>query len=261
MTQPSLLTRIDERTFAPESAAVGPWDSRLLFGGVPAGLAVHEVERQTGQSNWAAARITTDLVRPAPCGPLSVDVEIVREGARVVVATASIHVGPKLVSQSSLLLIPGGDEPDASNSPRSDDTPEQYEPTTILVPHASIFSVLEIRAGDIRTDSTRGWARLNADVVRDEPTSPLARAAVVADLAAGMTNTRGGVVEFINADVSLFLERVPAAGWLSIDLDRPELASGIAVASAALGDAQGPAGQAVMTSVRAVQAVSVAAAS
>ena len=132
--------------------------------------------------------------------------------------------------------------------------------TTILTPHRSIFEVLEIRAGDIRADGERGWARLNATIVDGEPGSDLAHAAVVADLAAGMTNTRRGVVEFINADVSLFLERVPAGEWLRLDLERPDLASGIAVASASIGDRSGPAGQAVMTSVRAAQAVTVGAA-
>jgi hypothetical protein len=260
MTSNALLTRIDDSTLKPTQQAVGPWDANLLFGGVPAGLAVHEVERQVGASDWQAARITTDLVRPAPRSPLTVDVDIVRQGSRAVVATASILAGPKLVSRSSLLLIPRqvADQP---NDYGTVDRPTDHDVTTILTPHRSIFEVLEIRAGDIRSDGERGWARLNATVVEGEPASDLARAAVVADLAAGMTNTRGGIVEFINADVSLFLERVPSSDWLRLDLERPDLASGIAVASASLGDEVGPAGQAVMTSVRAAQAVAVGAAS
>ena len=260
MTNPALLTRTGESTFEPTRQAVGPWDGNLLFGGVPAGLAVHEVERRVGISDWQAARITTDLVRPAPRAPLTVDVDVVREGSRVVVATTSILAGPKLVSRSSLLLIPR-QAPDrlAVDIPEGDG-PADHAPTAVHTPHPSIFEVLEIRAGDLRDDAPRGWARLNATVVDDEPASDLSRAAVVADLAAGMTNTRGGIVEFINADVSLFLERVPA-GWIRLDLDRPDLASGIAVASATLGDQSGAAGQAVMTSVRAAQAVTVGAAS
>lgn len=256
MTNQALLNRIDDTTFAPTAQAVGPWDSGLLFGGVPAGLAVHEVERQVGISQWQAARITTDLVRPAPRAVLNVEVDIVRQGSRAVVATASVLAGPKLVARSSLLLIPGaGDRDDDGTS--DEDTPAQHEPTTIYTPHPSIFEVLEVRAGDIRSDGERGWARLNADVVAGEPASDLARAAVVADLAAGMTNTRRGVVEFINADVSLFLERVPSSDWLRLDIKRPDLDSGITVASASIGDEVGPAGRAVMTSVRAAQAVAV----
>lgn len=256
MSNEALLERIDDSTFAPTTHAVGPWDGGLLFGGVPAGLAVHEVERRVGNRDWLAARITTDLVRPAPKAPLSVQIDVIREGSRVVVATASIRASEKLVSQSSLLLIPG---PAAEvPTPRPDvDQPIDHARTTVLTPHPSIFEVLQIRAGDIREDRERGWARLNASIVEGEPASNLARAAVVADLAAGMTNTRGGVVEFINADVSLFLERVPTSEWLSLDLKRPDLASGITVASAAIGDEAGTAGQAVMTSVRAAQTVAV----
>lgn len=256
MTDNALLTRLNDTTFEPTQQAVGPWDGNLLFGGVPAGLAVHEVERRVGASDWQAARITTDLVRPAPRTPLTVDVDIVRQGSRAVVATASILAGPKLVSRSSLLLIPR----QIADQPSDDgegDRPADHDETTVLTPHRSIFEVLEIRAGDIRSDGERGWARLNAAIVDGESASDLARAAVVADLAAGMTNTRRGVVEFINADVSLFLERVPVGEWLRLDLERPDLASGIAVASASIGDEAGPAGQAVMTSVRAAQAVAV----
>ena len=80
MTDNALLTRIDDTTFEPTQQAVGPWDGDLLFGGVPAGLAVHEVERAVGISDWQAARITTDLVRPAPRTPLTVDVDLVASG-------------------------------------------------------------------------------------------------------------------------------------------------------------------------------------
>ncbi len=259
MTTNALLTRTDGSSFEPTTNAVGPWDGGLLFGGVPAGLAVQEVERQVGISDWQAARITTDLVRPAPKAPLTVDVDVVREGSRAVVATASILAGPKLVSQTSLLLIPRQTTEEPATPAADLDAPADHARTTIHTPHPSIFQVLEIRAGDIRDDSERGWARLNAAIVEGEPASDLARAAVVADLAAGMTNTRGGIVEFINADVSLFLERVPTGDWLSLDLNRPDLESGIAVASASIGDAAGPTGQAVMTSVRAAQAVAVGA--
>ena len=258
MAEHALLTRIDSHTFEPTRNAVGPWDAGLLFGGVPAGLAVHEVERQVGTTDWAAARITTDLVRPAPLAPLSVDVDVIRQGARAVVATASIRGGEKLVTRSSLLLIPGQSGAVRKLGAGNGDAPATHEPTIVRTPHHSIFEVLEMRAGDIRADSNRGWARLNAGVVAGESTSDLARAAVVADLAAGMSNTRAGSVEFINADVSLFLERVPSGEWFRLDLERPDLGSEIAVAEATIGDESGPAGRAVMTSVRAVQAVSVA---
>ena len=46
----------------------------------------------------------------------------------MVVTTASIHAGPKLVSQSLLLPIPGDETEDKANSRMSIDRPEQSEP-------------------------------------------------------------------------------------------------------------------------------------
>lgn len=261
MTSRALLRRRSATTFEPTPQAAGPWHSDLLFGGVPAAIAVHEVERLVGDSHWLAARITTDLVRPAPRALLSVDARVIREGSRIVVAEASVNAADGVVSRSSLLLVRDGAGSTSEPLAAFDrDTPADHEPTPMPLPHASIFDVMEMRAGRLQDANQRGWVRLNASLVEGEPLSALARTAVVADLAAGMTNTQGEVVSFINADLSLYLERVPAGDWLRIDVETRRHEGSVVVAGAALSDEDGPAGRTMMTSVRAAEAVSVRAA-
>lgn len=260
MTTQGLLRRRGATTFEPTPQAAGPWHPDALFGGVPAGLAVHEVERLVGDSGWQAARITTDLVRPAPRSLLSVDARIVREGSRIVVAEATVSAMDGVVSRSSVLLVRDLGEP-VEPVGSSEDGPANYEPTVVPLPHSSIFDVLEVRSGDLRANSKQGWARLTVPIVAGEPTTPLARTAVTVDLAAGMSNTQGEVVNFINADLSLFVDRMPSDEWLRIDLDTREHEGAVAIAGATLGDAAGPLGRAMMTSVRAANAVAMRAAS
>src|ERR1700710_1801182 len=69
----------------------GPWHPTSQYGGTPAALLTWAVERVPTLVPMRIARITIDMHRRVPLGPLEVDAEIVREGKRLQVVVATVR--------------------------------------------------------------------------------------------------------------------------------------------------------------------------
>jgi len=75
----------------------------------------------------------------------------------VVVTTASIHAGPKLVSQSLLLPIPGDETEDKANSRMSIDRPEQSEPVDSRATLEARAATEADRIGEAEIERLPNW--------------------------------------------------------------------------------------------------------
>src|SRR5690606_29933566 len=118
----------DGGLFLPTEYARGPWGADVLFGGVPPALLVQEMERRHGVSGFDAARITTDLVRPAPMAALSVETQVVREGKRIRVIEGVVRSASdgRPVARTTALFITGDDA--AARPFESEDEPAAPPP-------------------------------------------------------------------------------------------------------------------------------------
>src|SRR6476660_5980167 len=68
----------------------GPWDPGAQHAGPPSALIGREVERLEESAEFQVGRITFEILRPVPIGPVSVAAEVVRPGRRVQMFEATL---------------------------------------------------------------------------------------------------------------------------------------------------------------------------
>lgn len=226
----------------PESHA--PWGEDMLHGRLLGGLTVRALEQAFGRPGWRAARLTVDLFRPSAMAPVSVQVDPVRQGRRVVVADAVASCEGHEVCRVTGVFLPESEEPpgriwrpDDEPWPDPDDVPPADSPR----PEADQTWLIRPVDGGMDTGQrSRLWTNDTGQLVEGEEMSPLVRAAVSGDLACPMTNSSDQGIHYINADYTLFLGRYPVGPWVGLASTVHLAADGIAVASATLVDRDGP---------------------
>ncbi|MBI2761713.1 MAG: thioesterase family protein [Chloroflexi bacterium] len=247
----------DGDMFVPTPRAGSPWGAGLLHGGPPAGLLARAIERFAGTPEMQVTRLTVDLFRPVPAQPLRVETRSVRAGNRIHAVEASLFAGDTEVTRASGLLLrttdleispprvemPPGPEGIETGSmqggpawrgPRPENMPQGFH-TTIEVRWAP-------RADAI--GPAFAWIRVPVPFVAGEATSPLVHIASISDFGSAFSgmSTPGGS-SYINADITLYLHRLPAGDWIGLQAERRAEPNGLGVASAVLYDADGPVGR------------------
>jgi hypothetical protein len=86
------------------------------------------------------------------------------------------------------------------------------------------------------------WARDNWRLVAGEDMSPVVRAALAADLPNPLANSSAEGLQFINADLTLFLARPPVSEWIGLEVAGHLGHDGIAVGTCTLYDTEGAIG-------------------
>src|SRR5437763_4967962 len=87
---PAVFRQASGERFEASDLARGPWDPRAQHGGAPAALLMRAFERLPGAESMLLARVTYELLRPAPLGELDVQAEMVRPGKRVQLLEGSL---------------------------------------------------------------------------------------------------------------------------------------------------------------------------
>jgi hypothetical protein len=88
-------------------------------------------------------------------------------------------------------------------------------------------------------DRRRAWIRETHNLVEGEPSSQLVRVAQVADVANPFANSGTDGLNYINADVSLYLQRNPIGSWIGTESAYHGADNGISVGTIALYDRLG----------------------
>ncbi len=88
----------------------------------------------------------------------------------------------------------------------------------------------------------RCWARDRWQLVAGEEPSPVVRAALAADLPNPLANSSADGLQFINADLTLFLGRPPVSEWIGLEVAGHLGHDGIAVGTCTLYDTSGTIG-------------------
>jgi hypothetical protein len=88
----------------------------------------------------------------------------------------------------------------------------------------------------------RVWARDRWQLVAGEQPSPVVRAALAADMPNPMANSSADGLQFINADLTLFLARAPVSDWIGLHVAGHVGHDGIAVGTCDLYDTAGAIG-------------------
>ncbi len=244
--------------FMPTPYSRSPWGQNTLHGGPVAALLAHQVEQRTPDSSLRIARLTTDLFRPAPLVPLTVDTEVLRDGKRIMAMRASLIADGVEVSRAQALLARTS-HVDASATDLLPDPipfPEDAEESSLIAHDGEPAYSKTVR---FRYSVERGveqpvavWIHVPLQLMPGVALTPAVRAAATSDYVSAFSawhSGRGRGVPFINADITLYLFRPPAGEWLCLaQMDRGSH-EGIAAGAGFLYDLAGPVGRCAACSV------------
>jgi hypothetical protein len=217
----------------------------MLHGRLLAGLAARAVEGAGHDPELRVVRLTVDMFRSPPMSALHVATTVVRDGSRVRVVDVSIRSADIEVARASALLLRTGPHPVSTTwqAPEWD----AADPETLPSPgDGDTDGGWDIRmltpGGFWSAERKRLWARDRRQLVAGEEPSPAVRAALAADLPNPMANSSAEGLQFINADLTLFLGRPPVSEWIGVEVAGHLGHDGIAVGNCTLYDTSGAIG-------------------
>jgi acyl-coenzyme A thioesterase PaaI-like protein len=254
MTPPALepFFVTDGDSFVPNEIAQGGWGP-TLGGQVLGGLLARAVEQQRADPDLIPARFTVDILRRVATAPVLVHAEVLRTGRRMQAIDARMTQGGELVARASTLLLRRGDQPGEMpwtttiSMPPAPQDPAQFDGSfpMFITPYGGDASDYDF---PWQHDGPRYvWIREIRPLVDDEPVTPFVRAAMAVDVTASLTGFSKAGLEFINADYTLTLCRLPDGPYVGLAGLTHYSAGGIAVGSASLFDAHGPIGASMTT--------------
>ncbi len=250
MTADDITAAFFERTdegLAPRAHARSPWSEDMLHGRLLGGLAAAALEREHGADDLQPARLTIDLFKAAPMKPLQVTTTRVRDGGRIRVADALLRCDGYDVGRASVVFLRRAEQPSGAvwSAPEWDVPPPEEVPPPPPNPMRR-NTAIEMRpvggAGMGTPGQKRVWLRDRCQLVEGTPLSPFARVAAMADFASPLGNSGDTGLQFINADITLYLRRAPTSEWIGLETGSHLSEAGVAIAHATLYDTQGAIG-------------------
>jgi hypothetical protein len=236
--------------FVATDLARGPWDPNALHGGAAAALLMRAFERLPAPDGLSLARVTYELLRPVPVGPVDIEAAISRPGRRVQLLEGSISAGGTEVVRARALRVQTADPGDAAlaNTPPPPG-PARGRPAKVNVPHRPMFALdaIEIRfvVGAWGGGPSTAWFRLLRPIVAGETPSGLQRLASAGDFGNGMSSILSwDDYLYINPDLTLYIERAPRSEWVCLESETRIARGGVGVAESVLYDEHGRIGRA-----------------
>jgi hypothetical protein len=235
----------------------GPWDPGAQHAGPPAALLGREIELLPDAEEFQVGRVTCEILRSVPIGPVSVSAQVVRPGRRVqlVEAVLSDEAGEPLMRASAWRIrtapveIPAGVLPADPPPPGPEQGGEvEFFPTGEEHGYHSAMEVRFVRGGFIEPGPALVWLRMRQPLVAGEEPSPLQRVLVTADVGNGVSASLDyRRYLFINVDLTVHLERMPAGEWVCVDAKTLPQPNGLGTAESVLADERGRIGRALQT--------------
>jgi hypothetical protein len=194
---------------------------------------------------------------------LTLATRVVRPGRRVQELAAELLAGDETIVRASALRVTAVPDDAAAAAPQtSRDLGEPFAPPSDGQPirfaldggkDASFAgSAMEMRwlSDPMQLGPGRVWMRLRHALLPGEPPTPLARLAATADFGNGVSAALAFErFVFINADLTIHLQRAPRGEWIGLDARTLLHDGGVATAESVLHDETGPLGRAFQTLV------------
>jgi Thioesterase-like superfamily len=224
----------------------------MMHGRLLAGLAAWAIEREHGEARFQPVRLTVDLFRSPPMEPATVTTTLVRAGGRVRAVDAAVVIGDIEVGRASSLFLLRSeplDEQDGALTLAWNAAP----PEEVARVEQSVdmpFEVLPLDGEWFGASLRRVWLRETRPLVSGVELTPFVRAAMAADFASPLANFGASGLDYINADATLHLGRLPVGEWIGVAVDDRVVAEGVSVAQCVFHDAAGPIGWSSVCGVR-----------
>ncbi|MBR0813630.1 thioesterase family protein [Bradyrhizobium diazoefficiens] len=248
--------RVDGNNVVSSPDAAGPWDPRMQHGSAPASLVTWAAERIPTPVAMDIARVTIDLMRPVPVGPLTIATEVLREGRKIQLCQVKLLAdGVQVVGATVLkirrqaLTLPDGVKELPVTLPSPEDSLVE-ESAAVTSPFVRLVSMRAARGRFGQAGAGAIWFRVDNPLIEGEAISQAMRAVVAADFSNGtasMLDFRAWT--YINADLTVSFSRQPVGEWILLDGESWIGADGAGLAMSRLADRQGYFGRAVQSLV------------
>jgi acyl-coenzyme A thioesterase PaaI-like protein len=256
--------------FVPTEHARGPWDPRALHGGAPAALIASAFERMQPGEELPFARLSFEFLRPVPMAPLELTTRISRPGRRVQALEGQLRADGVTVCRASALRLAAAPEElpelalaqvqatrkDAIAGPQEgqdvhfslDEMEHKSFAASAMemrflsgAPLGGELPELDATSSHVPSGAARVWMRLRYPLLPGEPLTPLARVAATSDFGNGVATVLPfEEYLFINADLTISLNRRPEGEWVALDARTLLHAGGIGWAESVVHDERGP---------------------
>jgi hypothetical protein len=214
------------------------------------GRSIEEVGADDG---FRVGRITFDLRRPVPIGPIKVATQVVRSGRTTRLVTADL-IGPggdSVVAATGLLVLGAAEIPvvpglEPPAGPDEGAAKPFFEVGNDIGYHTAMDWRF-VEGGFREIGPATCWMRMRMPLVPGEEPSPLVRTLVAADSGNGIS----GAVDwkqytFVNADYTVHVYRAAVGEWIGLAA-RTSIYEGIGLTDTALYDPTGSTGRAAQT--------------
>jgi acyl-coenzyme A thioesterase PaaI-like protein len=278
MSNESIFLDEGEGRFTPTEHARGPWDPRALHGGAPAALIAAAFERIEPGAELPMARLSFSFLRPIPLAPLQLSTRVTRPGRRVQELEADLHADGVLVCRArALRILPAPEDlPElahavvqAHSAPAMEPQQDGHEIRFALDdPDRKSFAATAMQMRflegqpltgalpeqDATTHTPTGhaavWMRLRHPLLPNTPATPLAGVMAAADFGNGVSAALPfDRYLFINADLTVSLNRRPEGEWIGLQARTLLHPGGIGWAESVLHDERGELGLATQALV------------
>lgn len=234
--------------FSPTEHTVGPWTPDAQHFGPPSALLVRALEELGAGQGKQLARVTVEILGPAPLTELSVRARVERPGRSVELLSAELDGGGRTVARASAWRITTSDTTGimasgAETLSAPEDAPATHWPESWGAGYVDAVEWRAVAGGLDVSGPITAWARQRVTLVDGEKPSPLQRLFVVADSANGASNFLDPRQWwFINSELTVHLQREPAGEWIGLDAATLVGPNGIGTSTSTLHDTQGPVG-------------------
>lgn len=233
----------------------GPWDPGSQHAGPPCALLGRELDRAGGLEPARLARVTFEILKPVPIGPLTVAAEVVRGGRSVELVEGELYSEetPILrargwrIRTTEIATSAGGEDDQPPPGP-DEGAPTDFFPTGFETGYHTAMETRFLSGAYLEPGPARAWMRMRVPLVEGEDPQPRDRVLVAADSGNGVSSPldyRRWL--FINADLSVALRRPAEGEWVLLDATTYAESDGVGLTDTRLWDAAGPIGRATQS--------------
>jgi hypothetical protein len=257
---PTCFFVTDGKGYVPTRLARGPWGPSIS-GNYVGGLLGRTVEQEVDDADLQPARLTVDLLRPVALKPLQLHSSVVRDGRRLRLVDAIMTQDDLIVARASALFLRRSEHTTVDTVWTSPVTMPAVpaEPVMLAGDVPMVFHSFgrDPVAGSpgVGIEEWRhhgqkfAWMRETKFLVDNEPLSPFTRAVMAADVTSSLTHWGTEGLQFINADYTITLSRLPESVYIGLASLTHYSHAGVATGVATLFDATGPIGSGMATAL------------
>jgi hypothetical protein len=249
---------LGDQRFEPTEATTSPWDDRAQHGGPPTALLADCLDQAFGRPELRVARISTDFLGPVPRTPVRVQTELLRPGRRTQLSEASMWAGDRRVATVRIWhLATAQNADDPADGIGDTGSNGDSEPADLPGPQQQSFfdgdeqwgygkaTEWRIVSGGYASSSGAAdvWTRVRIPLIAGRPLNGLARFAIVADSANGLSAPLDFTDWlFIPPGVTMHIHRYPAGDWVRLTAASDAGRDGIGLTEGTLADVAGRCG-------------------